>query len=112
MQEKLGFLRRAWSLLAPPQHVTTSERLGRIDRWHGLSSRRHSKAPGANDADWSFSSGQASDRAFTIRLHRFLRDNVPILKSVIWTWTRLAVSPHHFEIIEPADDATHTRGAA
>jgi hypothetical protein len=109
MQEKLGFLRRAWSMLAPPPHVTTSERLGRIDRWHGLSSRRHSKGPAAYDADWSFSGGQASDRAFTIRLHRFLRDNVPILKSVIWTWTRLAASPHHFEIAQPVDEATRKR---
>lgn len=37
-----------------------------------------------------------SDREFRIRLYRFLRDHVPILKSVIWTWTRLAAAPHRF----------------
>lgn len=112
MGEKLGLLRRVWSRLATPPQLRTGDRPGRIDRWHGLHVRRQSKGPATIETDWSFSSGHTTERAAAIRLHRFLRDNIPILKSVIWTWTRLAVSPHRFEILEPADDATRRRALA
>ncbi len=112
MRDKFRMLRRAWSRLASPPQSQTAERLGRIDRWPGLHIRRRSNSPATSDSDWSFSLGQSTERAATIRLHRFLRDNIPILKSVIWTWTRLAVSPHHFEILEPADDTTRRRALA
>ncbi|MCP4705162.1 MAG: hypothetical protein GY865_11170 [candidate division Zixibacteria bacterium] len=37
---------------------------------------------------------------FKIDLFRFLRDNIPLLHSCIWTWSRLSSAPGQFEIIE------------
>jgi hypothetical protein len=38
------------------------------------------------------------DNSFRIRLYRFLRDNIPVLNSAIWTWTRICASPSYFEL--------------
>jgi hypothetical protein len=38
-------------------------------------------------------------RRFRLDLYRFLRDNIPVLNSCIWTWSRLASAPGRFEII-------------
>ncbi len=38
------------------------------------------------------------DNSFRIRLFRFLRDNIPILNSAVWTWTRICASPGNFEL--------------
>lgn len=112
MTVKSNWWRRALSRLTLPPDITHAPRLGRIDRLQGLNDRPRSKRPEPWDAEWSFVAGSATDRALAIRLHRFLRDNVPILKSVIWTWTRLAVSPRHFEISEPVDEGTRHRALA
>jgi hypothetical protein len=39
-----------------------------------------------------------TDRARRL-LYRFLRDNVPVLNAVIWTWVRLCAADHDFEIV-------------
>ena len=45
------------------------------------------------------------DNSFRIRLYRFLRDNIPVLNSAVWTWTRICASPSYFELIgDPAKD--------
>jgi hypothetical protein len=33
------------------------------------------------------------------QLYRFLRDNVPVLNAVIWTWVRLCAADYDFEIV-------------
>ncbi|HXF49307.1 MAG TPA: hypothetical protein VNL73_07780 [Verrucomicrobiae bacterium] len=38
------------------------------------------------------------DRRTRLEFYRFLRDHVPILNSVIWTWTRLCAAPNRLEI--------------
>jgi len=38
------------------------------------------------------------DNTFRIKLYRFLRDNIPVLNSAIWTWSRICASPGHFEL--------------
>jgi hypothetical protein len=38
------------------------------------------------------------DDSFRIKLYRFLRDNIPVLNSAIWTWTRICASPNYFEL--------------
>jgi len=38
------------------------------------------------------------DNSFRIRLYRFLRDNIPVLNSAVWTWTRICASPSHLEL--------------
>lgn len=43
------------------------------------------------------------DNAFRIRLYRFLRDNIPVLNSAIWTWSRICASPGHFELMGTED---------
>jgi len=93
--------RRRTNALAP--------RDGRIGLLRGLSSKAKSRRFDSWDAEWSFAGGSAAERSFAIRLHRFLRDHVPILKSVVWTWTRMAVSPHRFEIAGDVSDATRAR---
>jgi len=37
---------------------------------------------------------------FKLGLYRFLRNNIPLLNSCIWTWSRLSSAPGRYEIIE------------
>jgi hypothetical protein len=78
---------------------------GPFSRSAGWAAKRRSKGPEAQDVDWTFAAGTLTERAFAIRLHRFLRDHVPVLKAAIWTWTRLAASPRRFEVVESASEA-------
>lgn len=50
------------------------------------------------------------DNSFRIKLYRFLRDNIPILNSAIWTWTRICASPNYFELKGSEDSALLDRG--
>ncbi len=45
------------------------------------------------------------DNSFRIKLCRFLRDNIPILNSAVWTWTRICASPSYFELKGSEDSA-------
>jgi len=76
----------------------------------GWSTKPRSRRPDLASSEWSFVAGTMTERSLAVRLHRFLRDNVPILKSAIWTWTRLAAAPHHFEIA--GDVSSETREKA
>ena len=38
------------------------------------------------------------DSSFRIRLYRFLKDNIPVLNSAVWTWTHICSSPSYFEL--------------
>ncbi len=42
-------------------------------------------------------------------LYRFLTDNVPVIKSCVWTWARLAAAPGQFRVDSDIDRATHDR---
>jgi len=75
-------------------------RFGRSKPLGKLAGKPQSRRALAGDAQWTFSDAALGDREFRIRLYRFLRDHIPILKSVVWTWSRLAVAPHHFEFID------------
>ncbi len=44
-----------------------------------------------------------------LELYRFLRDQVPLLNSVIWTWVRLCASPYQYQTVSRTDDATQAR---
>ncbi len=44
---------------------------------------------------YSWSSSETYQK-FKIDLYRFLRDNIPLLNSCIWTWTRLSSAPGQF----------------
>lgn len=46
---------------------------------------------------------------FRIDLYRFLRDNIPILSACIWTWSRLASAPGHYDIVGGVSDAPEGR---
>jgi hypothetical protein len=72
-------------------------RFGRLKPFGKLAGKPQSQRGAGVEAQWTFSETALGDREFRIRLYRFLRDNIPILKAVLWTWTRLAVAPHHFE---------------
>ena len=93
-----------------PRNGTFPARLGRFGRRHpvgNLARKPQSERSSPRETDWAFSGTAIGDREFRIRLYRFLRDSVPILKSVIWTWTRLAAAPHRFvlDTASPAVDA-------
>jgi hypothetical protein len=38
------------------------------------------------------------DNSFRVKLYRFLRDNIPILNSAVWIWTRICTAPAYFEL--------------
>lgn len=88
-------IRRILNRLFPPHQSHSAPRDGRSALARGLSKTPKSLRVSASDDGWFASGGYG--REFSVRLHRFLRDHVPILKSVVWTWTRLAAAPHHFE---------------
>jgi len=50
------------------------------------------------------------DNSFRIKLYRFLRDNIPILNSAVWTWTRICTSPSYFELKGSEEPALLDRG--
>ena len=41
---------------------------------------------------------QRFDHSFKIKLYRFLRDNIPVLNSAVWVWTRFCSTPGYFEL--------------
>ncbi|MGB8656931.1 MAG: hypothetical protein WCE90_03990 [Candidatus Zixiibacteriota bacterium] len=51
------------------------------------------------------------DSSFRIKLYRFLRDNIPILNSAVWTWTRICASPNYFELKGSEDSVLLDRGS-
>jgi len=59
--------------------------------------RRKLNASGAAKLVWR--SDDYSNGGFRINLYRFLRDNIPLLNSCIWTWSRLSSAPGKYEII-------------
>jgi len=48
--------------------------------------------------------------SFRIKLYRFLRDNIPILNSALWTWTRICASPSYFELKGSEDPSLLDKG--
>ncbi len=50
------------------------------------------------------------DNSFRIKLHRFFRDNIPVLNSAVWTWTRICASSGHFELEGSEDPSVLDRG--
>ncbi len=46
-----------------------------------------------NYLSWGF-----SDPSWRIKFYRFLRDNIPILSSAIWTWSKLCAAPSTVQI--------------
>jgi hypothetical protein len=92
----------------PGMHPARLGRFGRATPFGKLSGKPQAKRAPIADAQWTFSEAGLGDREFRVRLYRFLRDHIPLLKAVVWTWTRLAVAPHHFEFTDgPA--ALHQR---
>ncbi len=109
MPDQTSWWRRVLARIAPPPDTYLTHPGGRRALLNGLKPRTRSQRPEYDQGDWTFATGAPGNQAFTIRLHRFLRDHIPILKSVVWTWTRLAVSPHRFEIVGNVDTATRER---
>jgi hypothetical protein len=56
----------------------------------------------------AWSQDQFSTRRFRLDLYRFLRDNIPVLNSCIWTWSRLSSAPGKFEIINAGNETEKT----
>jgi hypothetical protein len=54
-------------------------------------------------------SSSESYRKVRIDLYRFLRDNIPLLSSCIWTWTRLCSAPGHFRIEDDIPESKKAR---
>ncbi len=97
-----------WQRLLTRRQISQSpDRHGPFSRAAGWSTKSKSQRPEIGDHDWTFAGGTATDRAFATRLHRFMRDNIPILKAVIWTWTRLAAAPSRFEIEAASESEKH-----
>jgi hypothetical protein len=46
-----------------------------------------------------------------LQLYRFLRDNLPLLSSVIWTWVRLCAAPYQVTVVGRRGDQTERRVA-
>ncbi|MFH1699164.1 MAG: hypothetical protein ABIE07_01140 [Candidatus Zixiibacteriota bacterium] len=44
----------------------------------------------------SFKSGEYRESRFRIKLYRFMAESIPLVSSVIWTWSRLAAAPGKF----------------
>ncbi|MDH3890929.1 MAG: hypothetical protein OEV49_07565 [candidate division Zixibacteria bacterium] len=51
------------------------------------------------------SSGDVKTGRYRSMLYRFLCDNIPVVNSVIWTWSRLAAAPGVFKVVENGQGA-------
>lgn len=99
-----------WQRLLSGRQITQSpDRSGPFSRAAGWSTKPRAQRPELGEFDWTFAAGSVTDRAFATRFHRFMRDHIPILKAVVWTWTRLAAAPSRFEVLEPASDEVKDR---
>lgn len=47
-----------------------------------------------------------------LQLYRFLRDNIPLLSSVIWTWVRLCAGRYEYQLIGDTSADTESQVAA
>ncbi|MEW5702718.1 MAG: hypothetical protein AB1792_10885 [Candidatus Zixiibacteriota bacterium] len=83
--------------------------LGPFSRAAGWGTKPRSHGPQAGNGDWTFVADALAERTFAIRLHRFLRDRIPVLKAAVWTWTRLAASPHRFEVTDSSGEEESRR---
>ena len=54
--------------------------------------------PFPDQGDLYLPQSSCEDNSFRIKLYRFLRENIPILNSAVWTWTRICASPNNFEL--------------
>ncbi|MBD3298174.1 MAG: hypothetical protein GF341_05935 [candidate division Zixibacteria bacterium] len=112
MPDQTSWWQRVLARIAPPPENSLARPEVRSALLNGLKPKTRSQRPEYHQGDWMFATGAPGNRPFAIRLHRFLRDHIPILKSVVWTWTRLAVSPHRFEIVGDVDAGTRERAEA
>ncbi|UCD94403.1 MAG: hypothetical protein JSU69_11680 [Candidatus Zixiibacteriota bacterium] len=64
---------------------------------------RNWKRRGSNAFVWN-ADGYSTQR-FRISLYRFLRDNIPLLSSCIWTWSRLSSAPGKYEVVGEASES-------
>lgn len=83
-----GFVKLRFGTLPP---VGLAEGFQRI---HGITFRSR---------DWG-------ESRFRVRLYRFLAEAIPLVNSVIWTWSRLAAAPGEFRVFKD-DDLTEGKEA-
>lgn len=55
------------------------------------------------------SSGDVQTGRYRTMLYRFLSDNIPVVNSCIWTWSRLAAAPGEYKVLGDVSDATSER---
>jgi hypothetical protein len=63
------------------------------------------KRRGARSGRFIWNDAAEQPQRFKLELYRFLRDNVPLLNSCIWTWSRLASAPGRYELIDPGTES-------
>ncbi len=51
----------------------------------------------------SFLSSDLRQSSFRIKLYRFMAESIPLINSVLWTWTRLAVAPGKYKYFDNDD---------
>jgi hypothetical protein len=64
-----------------------------------------------DQGDLTLPQSSFEDNSFRIKLYRFLRENIPILNSAVWTWTRICASPNNFELKGSEDTALLDKGS-
>ncbi len=57
-----------------------------------------------------WNSALGADHSFRIKFYRFLKDNIPVLNSAIWTWTHLCSAPSAVQI-KGSDDPETVKSA-
>src|SRR3989304_758930 len=85
------------------------DRNGPFSRAAGWATKPKAPRPEFAEYEWTFAGGSMTERAMAVRLHRFMRDQIPILKAVVWTWTRLAAAPSRFEVVDGVPEAEKNR---
>ncbi len=59
-----------------------------------------------------FSSGDWENNRFKVRLYRFMADSIPLVNSVIWTWSRLAAAEGEFKFRKNGQELTNSAASA
>jgi len=101
-----------WQRLLSRRQITAAPDPSRrtpFSRAAGWSTKPKAQRPDFTEHEWTFAAGSMTERAMAVRLHRFMRDQIPILKAVVWTWTRLAAAPSRFEVVDGVSEADKNR---
>jgi hypothetical protein len=99
----MNLVRRFLDPLKKKQSVDRGKSASRLESRPAMSTAVTNRKRGLRTADrieamLKLSTSQVQSGRYRVQLYRFLTDNLPLVSSCIWTWSRLAAAPGEFRV--------------